>query len=82
MIAEIAKDYRGVLCRRCHEPIPVSPKIVSLQDEIEFREGSEPHAFIARCRVCDHESVYAMSDIRRFEGKPRNRRSRAQAAGA
>jgi len=82
MIAEIAKNYRGVLCRRCHEPIPVSSKVMSLQDEIDLGNGSAPHAFILRCRLCDHESVYAMSAICRLEGEPRSRTPRARAAGS
>ena len=82
MIAEIAKDYRGVLCRRCHEPVPVSSKVISLQDEIEFRETHASCAFTLRCRICDHESVYAMTDVRRFEGDPRSRRFKSRVVGA
>lgn len=81
MIAEIAKDYRGVLCRRCREPIPISVKVASLHDEIEASEPSAPHAFVARCRMCDGESVYAMGEIQVIEGTPPARRLRARAAG-
>ena len=76
MIAELMKNYRAVLCIRC------SAKVVSLQDEFEFNETDAPGGFVARCRVCEHESVYAIRNVQRFDGEPRKRVSRAWAAGA
>jgi hypothetical protein len=81
MIAELAKGYRGVPCRWCHAAIPVSATVATLE-EVETSESSAPRAFTARCRVCDGESVYAVSDIRTLEGEPRRRTTRARAAGA
>ena len=81
MFAEAVKEYRGVLCRRCCEPIPISAKVASLRDEVEASDASAPHSFIARCRICHHESIYALSHIRVFEGEPRPRRLKARAAG-
>jgi hypothetical protein len=72
MIAELAKDYRGVLCRRRREPIPVPSKLRDLQNEPTENVSS---TFPARCHFCEYESVYAVRDIRKFEGKPRNRKS-------
>jgi len=72
--------YRAVLCRRCNQPIPVSAKVASLQDEFEFTETDAPGGFVARCRVCEHESVYAITAVQRLEGEPRKRTLRARAA--
>jgi hypothetical protein len=83
MTVEPMKGYRGVSCFWCKEPIAVSAKVANLRDGLESEETHPPHAFIARCKLCDRENIYSFSDVQTFDGVPRRRSSKkSQAAGA
>jgi len=83
MIAELMRSYRGVTCIWCGESIAVSAKVASLQDGVESEVTNPLHAFIARCKMCERESIYCIADAEDFDGLPRKRSSKkARAAGA
>ena len=79
MIAELIKNYRGVACATCGQPIAVSPRIASLREGLEHNEESTRQTFIARCRACQYENIYFISEVRVYEGEPRKRGPRARA---
>jgi len=47
------KSYRGVSCHRCGQPLPLSAKVVSLQDEIAQGKSNVPPTFSAPVRLGD-----------------------------
>jgi len=61
-------NYRGVSCVRCCRPISVSAKVFSLL----------PHTFVARCQMCEHESVYEIKDLKRFDRELPKRLTKAR----
>jgi hypothetical protein len=42
--------------------------------DIDSRKTSAPHTFIARCRLCECEGTYAITDIQKFDGEPQGAR--------
>jgi hypothetical protein len=72
------QQYHGVICGYCRQPIPV-PGIVErlMGDETHSREA-RTRVFNLRCRACEKEKQYHLSDIVEFEGSPRPRSMRAR----
>lgn len=76
MFDEMKKHYRGVVCSRCREAIPVFSRATALRDELQSGgadalRDAKPFSFTLRCNVCHEESVYAASEIQDFDGEPR-----------
>lgn len=62
--------FRGVLCRHCGKPVRV-PGIV-LRKDSEYHGQHDQHdthfhliskVFVLRCRSCEREAIYAISQI-------------------
>ena len=79
MIAEL-RSFPGVSCLRCGNPIPVSARIVDIQDDIANGGTDVPYAFRVRCRICEYETIYEAGRVQTFDGEPRKRGTRKRAA--
>ena len=82
MFAEAKQQYRGVICKRCGQPIPLSPSAELKQ--AKFKEHGpidmgdfSVFSITLRCRACHGEGVYTHSDVIDLDGTPRKRSSRA-----
>jgi hypothetical protein len=73
-------SFPGVSCLRCGNAIPVSARIVEIQDDIARGRTGVPYAFRVRCRICEYETIYEIRNVRRFDGEPRKRTPRKRAA--
>jgi hypothetical protein len=69
------EKYHGVQCRSCGETIAVPSRIASKEARSEpsadsaGNEGNYPSLNL-RCRVCEKENFYKLSDIREIEETP------------
>lgn len=80
--------YAGVVCRCCRQAIPLPAIVLSMTTEIEndpaSHENPQGRVFSLRCRACDKEMPYQVTDIVDFEGAPRPRiwTARRKASGS
>jgi hypothetical protein len=73
---EVKGHYRGILCLFCRQPIPLSAKMASLE---AVEQDTQPDAaeerlsrvITVRCRACQKEAPYRVSEFADFEGTPR-----------
>lgn len=78
MNQQTKKDfYRGVLCSRCTQPIPLPARLarkevrVVNEDDPNSMRDLGPRAINLRCRTCHEEGLYAESNFIDCEGTPR-----------
>ena len=87
MILEPKQQYRGVLCHRCHQPIPLSPFAAGKECGFKPQDASDRDesavrsftvsSFTLRCRVCEGEGLYTALDVIDCNGTPRIRSTQA-----
>jgi hypothetical protein len=69
------EKYHGVQCRSCGETIAVPSRIAGKEAPAEpsasnaGNEGTYPSLNL-RCRICEKENFYKMSDIKEIEETP------------
>jgi hypothetical protein len=78
MIAERKQRYRGVLCTRCGQPIPLSPYAAHKERKLKERRPDALYEFAVRsdtlrCRVCHGEAVYTYANVIDCDGSSRQR---------
>lgn len=77
-----SQHYSAVLCRSCRQPIPLPGIVVGMasrsQDQESGSQGDPGRVFTLRCRTCDKEKPYGVTDIVEFEGAPKPRVTRAR----
>ena len=66
--ALVQRNFRGVLCRYCGRPIPISASILGReftfkQNESIFLQQGFSIAFSHRCKRCAGEAIYALSQV-------------------
>ena len=79
----VQQSYRGVRCMSCRQPIPLPTILIEIDSRLRgltAGNAEEPatRAFSLRCRACEREKPYRMSEIVDFEGEPKTRASRSQ----
>jgi hypothetical protein len=79
MIAEAKQKYRGVLCKRCGQPIPLSPSAELKERELQEHRLDEfaLRSVTLRCWACHGESLCTHSDVIDLDGTPKKRSSQA-----
>jgi hypothetical protein len=74
-MAAVAKahHFRGVVCRHCGKPIRIPNLVLKKESESRGHHDSNDmqyhlisRVFVLRCRACEKEAIYAISQITDF----------------
>lgn len=74
-LATKMEKYHGVQCRSCGETIAVPARIANKEVVPERSASSDENeasfpSLNLRCRICEKENFYKMSDVREIEESP------------
>lgn len=72
------QHYSAVLCRCCRQPIPLPAIVLGMISGRSEQNDPASHVVTLRCRACDKEMPYRVSEAAEFEGIPRPRVARAR----
>jgi hypothetical protein len=70
-----SQKFTGVLCRSCRYPIPVPQRMIDKARLFETDGELGPHEVPAsilnlRCKACERENFYRISDMQDIPGTP------------
>jgi hypothetical protein len=77
-----SQKYTGVLCHSCRQPIPVPQRMIDKARLFETEDELGPHELPAsilnlRCKACERENFYRISDMQDIPGTPFSTRARS-----
>ena len=82
----VQQSYRGVRCMSCRQPIPLAGTLIEIDSRLRglHSQQADEHTarvFSLRCRACERERPYRISDIVDFAGTPRAHGSHSHVPG-
>jgi hypothetical protein len=70
-----SQKYTGVFCHSCRQPIPVPQRMIDkarlFEIDDELGEHEMPTSILnLRCKACERENFYRISDVQDIPGTP------------
>jgi hypothetical protein len=78
-----SQRYTGVFCHSCRQPIPVPQRMMDKASLLEIDDQLGHHEAPAsilnlRCKACERENFYKISDVQEILGTPLSFAARAR----
>jgi hypothetical protein len=80
-----SQKYTGVFCHSCRQPIPVPQRMIDKTKSLEINDQRGHHEVPAsilnlRCKACERENLYKVSDVQDIPGTPLSFAARARSS--
>jgi hypothetical protein len=80
-----SQKYAGVFCHSCRQPIPVPQRMIDKARLMEIDDQLGHHEVRAsilnlRCKACERENFYKISDVQDVPGTPLSFAARARSS--